>query len=289
MIGPMHCATDLFHPLNDETADGRGGGAEECAIPPVRYVGRCPESGKDLSIGPTARVIAEARSLRTYLDERSQTEDGFTSAHLREPAAGKMFGVMVVANAGGHLGTLRAFSGEWDESWVAPAGWVPSPGRLQDYAEARRETEDRVAELTRQIDEFKARPTSKPIRRQIEEIKIDRGRLSRDLTDKIHAAYRFENALGETLPMTDVQTGSPRPPTGMGDCCAPKLLQAATRLGLAPKGMVEFWWGPPSAMFPRQEGTFYGSCEQKCYPILGFLLRGVEVAETTVGLDTDTR
>ena len=246
-------------------------------LPNVRYVGRCPVSGEERSLGPTPAAIAAAEQLRAYLDSCRQGAGGFRTAHLLEPAAGKMFGVMMCRDRTGEQGTLRAFSGEWD-TWETPAGWVPSSGFLEEYAADRLETETRVAELTRQIDDLKRQSTSKPIRRQIEMIKIERGALSRALTEKIHAAYRFENALGEVLPLNEVDTGGPRPPTGMGDCCAPKLLQAAIRAGLEPLAMVEFWWGAPSAMHPRVEGTYYGSCSEKCYPILGFLLRGVDAA-----------
>ena len=246
-------------------------------VPDVRYAGRCPVTGDELSIGPTPAVIAEAIRLQHYLNTCRNTAEGFSTSHLLEPAAGKMFGVMLCRDTDGGHGTLRAFSGEW-ETWESPDGWVPSSGYLAEYAADRRNTEARVAELTRQIDDLKTRPTSRPLRREIEAIKIERGRLSRALTDRIHAAYRFENALGEVLPLTEVDTGSPRPPTGMGDCCAPKLLQAAIRHDLVPLGMVEFWWGSPSAVHPRVEGTYYGSCRSKCYPILGFLLRGIDAA-----------
>ena len=248
-------------------------------LPDVRYMGRCPETQVELSLGPTPLVIAEARRLRSYLDACKQISDGFSTRHLRQPAAGKMFGVLLCRDKDGNLGTLRAFSGEWD-TWESPVGWVPSSGHLSEYAAAREETEAQVAELTQQIDALRQQSTSKPLRRQIETIKIERGRLSRELTDRIHAAYRFENALGEVLPLTEVDTGGQRPPTGMGDCCAPKLLQAAICQQLTPLGLVEFWWGSPSAVHPRTEGQYYGACQRKCYPILGFLLRGIEAAET---------
>ena len=266
-------SSGLFHALAETPRD-------DIEIPDVRYVGRCPASGDELSLGPTPAVIAAAEELRTCLDSCRRRTSGFSTAHLLEPAAGKMFGVMVCRDAAGRVGALRAFSGEW-ETWETPAGWVPSSGYLEEYAADRHETETHVAELTRQIDELKRLPTSKPIRRQIELIKIERGTWSRALTEKIHAAYRFENALGELLPLNEVDTGGPRPPTGMGDCCAPKLLQAAIREGLEPLGMVEFWWGSPSTMHPRSEGAYYGSCREKCYPILGFLLRGVDAAQVT--------
>lgn len=259
-----------LHPLHDTPADG-------VAVPDVRYAGRCPVTGHELSIGPTPTVLVEAAHLRRQLDAHVHAASGFSTAFLQKPAAGKMFGVLLCRDRSGQLGTLRAFSGEW-LSRQTPAGWVPSCGHLAAYADERDRTEAQVAALTRQIADLKALPTSKPIRRQIETIKIERGRLSRALTDRIHAAYRFENALGEVLPLDEVDTGGARPPTGMGDCCAPKLLQAAIRQGLAPLGMVEFWWGSPSAVHPRTEGVYYGSCRPKCYPILGFLLRGVDAA-----------
>ena len=89
----------------------------------------------------------------------------------------------------------------------------------------------------------------------------------------------MQNFLGEVLPLTQVPSTGTRPPTGMGDCCAPKLLQCAVRHRLEPLGMIEFWWGSPPPALPRVEGAYYGSCEHKCYPILGFLLRGCAAAE----------
>jgi hypothetical protein len=262
-----------FHALTEAPRD-------DIKVPDVRYAGRCPVSGDEFSLEPTPTAIAAAEELRSYLDSCRQNTSGFSTAHLLEPAAGKMFGVMECRDAAGLLGTLRAFSGEWD-TWETPAGWVPSCDYPEEYAADRLKTETHVAEFTRQIDELKQLPTSKPVRRQIEMIKIERGKWSRALTEKIHAACRFENALGEVLPLNEVDTGGSRPPTGMGDCCAPKLLQAAIRSGLKPLGMVEFWWGSPSAVHPRSEGVYYGSCREKCYPILGFLLRGIDAAQVT--------
>ena len=263
----------ILHALGATPAAG-------CKLPDVRYAGRCPVTGEERALGPSDVAVAEAELLRVELNQCREPGDGFSTSHLLEAAAGKMFGVMVCRDAAGSLGTLRAFSGEWD-TWETPAGWVPSSGFLEEYAADRLETEARVAEFTQQIDELKKLPTSKPIRRQIEMIKIERGKWSRALTEKIHAAYRFENVLGEVLPLTQVETGGLRPPTGMGDCCAPKLLQAAIRNDLIPLSMVEFWWGSPSARHPRAEDVYYSSCREKCYPILGFLLRGIEAARVT--------
>lgn len=265
--------SSLLHPLGEPAPT-------DTHVPAVRYVGRSSVAGQDLYIGPNSAAVAEAERLRDFLDARRHASSGFATGCLQEPAAGKMFGVMVCRDGDGQLGTLRAFSGEWPAREL-PAGWVPPVGDVDYYAAERDATEAQIAELTRQIEALGAGPTDRSIRRQIEGLKTARSELSRTLTDRIHAAYRFENALGEVMQLTDVDTLGERPPTGTGDCCAPKLLQAAIRLGLEPLGMVEFWWGSPSAVHPRTEGVYYGSCREKCYPILGFLLRGIDAARVS--------
>lgn len=67
------------------------------------------------------------------------------------------------------------------------------------------------------------------------------------------------------------------PPAGSGECCAPKLLQAAYGLGLRPLCMAEFWLGKSPKEEIRHEGQYYPACRSKCKPILGFMLRGIEV------------
>ena len=209
------------------------------ALPDVRYAGRCPATGRERARGPTPAVIGAAAALKRYLASRRDASTGFCTRELYAPFTGKMFGVMLCRDSGGALGILRAFSGGW-AGQRQPPGWVGPSAHAGEYAAER------------------ARPEA--------------------LTARIHKAYRFENFLGEILPLTEVDTGSPRPPTGMGDCCAPKLLQHAVRHRLEPLGMVEFWWGQSPRTLPRVEGAYYGSCTHKCYPILGFLLRGCNAA-----------
>ena len=67
------------------------------------------------------------------------------------------------------------------------------------------------------------------------------------------------------------------PPSGAGECCAPKLLQYAFVHGLEPVAMAEFWVGAPSHTEIRQEGVFYAPCSGKCVPILRHMLSGLEM------------
>ena len=267
-IDSMHT---LLRPLDKTATDPVG-------LPDVRYFGRCPTTGQERSLRPTPEVIAAAENLKRYLATRRETDTDFNTKSIHAPFTGKMFGVMLCRDAEGHLGTLRAFSGGWASHWQPP-GWVPPSGHVAEFGKQRDKTEAQLAELTQQIETLQIELPADEHRREIEDYKAERRRLSRALTERIHHAYRFENPLGEILPLTEVDTRSPRPPTGMGECCAPKLLQYATRNRLEVLGMVEFWWGTSPPVLPRTEGTYYSSCEHKCYPILGFLLRGVAAAE----------
>lgn len=37
--------------------------------------------------------------------------------------------------------------------------------------------------------------------------------------------------------------------------------------------MAEFWWGESNR--DRKQGEFYGACQERCQPLMGFLLSGL--------------
>lgn len=98
--------------------------------------------------------------------------------------------------------------------------------------------------------------------------------------------FRLLNARGETRSLTDIFADTPlrTPPSGAGECCAPKLLQAAYRQGLTPLAIAEYWYGAPKEGELRIHGQHYPACRGKCLPVLGWMLQGLEV---TPPLDTD--
>lgn len=71
----------------------------------------------------------------------------------------------------------------------------------------------------------------------------------------------------------------PKIPSGAGECCAPKLLQAAWQTGRKPVCMAEFWMGASPKDELRIEGCYYPACSGKCRPILRHMLSGMEVEE----------
>lgn len=111
----------------------------------------------------------------------------------------------------------------------------------------------------------------------IEELKRQRHRMSDDLQRWLFDQYVVLNARGEWRTLTDIfdeATGS-IPPSGAGDCCAPKLLQCAYLLGLRPRCMAEFWWGESPRAELRRHLYYYPACRGKCKPILEHMMRGL--------------
>ena len=109
--------------------------------------------------------------------------------------------------------------------------------------------------------------------RKITELKQQRKQLSRQLQTQMHAAYSLTNFYGKSQSLQQLFPDGT--PTGTGECCAPKLLHYAATHGLKPLAMAEFWWGN-SRVENKVQGEFYGACEERCQPLMGFLLSGLK-------------
>ena len=77
--------------------------------------------------------------------------------------------------------------------------------------------------------------------------------LSAELTTDLAASVVLRNWRGDEVALPDLLERrqqqlsiSRRPPWGVGDCAAPKLLHAAHALGLRPTGLAELWHVPPT-------------------------------------------
>ena len=187
---------------------------------------------------------------------------------------GKMFGVLIVEPSVFSLqysdNYLAAFSAKLDGSYEHE-GFVPPVWEgLED---------ERIRGLV-----------ENPIGHSKEE--------SRRLQRLLFANYNFVNGKGESKNLLEIfkeekpiipidewfssavsnQPSAFRlPPSGAGECCAPKLLQYALTHGLKPIALAEFWVGAPSRTEIRQEGAFYAPCSGKCVPILKHVLEGLQV------------
>jgi len=197
---------------------------------------------------------------------------------------GKMFGVLVydemsaslngdASRNGGHY--LAAFSAMLDGSYNHE-GFVPPVL-----------TSERMNELTNE---------GMPVGHSKKE--------SQRLQRLLFAQYNLRNGKGESKNLLEIfasekpilskeeffgkssiinhpsSIGEAMPPSGAGECCAPKLLQYALTHGLKPIALAEFWIGAPSKTEIRHEGAFYAPCSGKCVPILRHMLQGIEVEQT---------
>ncbi|TNJ42975.1 RNA pseudouridine synthase [Tamlana fucoidanivorans] len=113
----------------------------------------------------------------------------------------------------------------------------------------------------------------------IDALKQKRAALSATLQSQLHQQYRFLNANGEECSLLDIfrDTVTPIPPAGSGECAAPKLFQYAYQNHLEPLAMAEFWWGVSPKSEVRKHKQFYPSCRSKCEPILGHMMKGLQV------------
>lgn len=111
----------------------------------------------------------------------------------------------------------------------------------------------------------------------IKTLKILRRQKSAELQDKLFRHYRFLNAAKESKSLFDLfcENADSVPPSGAGECTAPKLLQHAFEQGYRPIALGEFWWGRSPDSEIRKHRHFYGACNTKCRPILSHMLSGL--------------
>lgn len=114
--------------------------------------------------------------------------------------------------------------------------------------------------------------------KKLKELRKEKSNL---LQTKLFQQYKFLNILNERKDLIEIfeHTSIKRPPAATGDCAAPKLLQYAFMNGLIPIAMAEFWWGNPPKSEIRKHKQYYPACRGKCEPILGHMLKGLDVDE----------
>lgn len=112
-----------------------------------------------------------------------------------------------------------------------------------------------------------------------EALKGKRRRESEALQHWLFSNFMLLNARGESRSVLDIFAETPLriPPSGAGECCAPKLLQEAYRRGWRPVAMAEYWYGRPKQGEVRIHGRHYPACRGKCLPILRWMLQGLDV------------
>lgn len=153
-----------------------------------------------------------------------------------------------------------------------------------------KESQFMKAELRRRKQEYSARIANADARvteydNHIAGLKSLRRRMSDSLQHWIFSRFRMLNALGQAKDLNDIFAeyhaatgcGTAVPPSGAGECCAPKMLQYAYANGYHPLCMAEFWYGTSPKAEMRRHLHYYPACHGKCRPILLHMLRGLSV------------
>jgi hypothetical protein len=242
----------------------------------IKTGGYCRKCGRDHWLGP-GNTAFFCRELMHRL-EKFKTIDHFSqqpgslktleTALLFGPSRGKMFGVMECLAPDGSAIVLYAFSGQYNGIWLVD-GWVPPLFAIDEFFNLTADKEKQIKQLGRTIDQ--CLPHSGDWLAQRKKRRL----LSRKLMLDIHGLYRLTNFRGETASLEEAFIGSNGIPTGTGDCCAPKLLNYAAKNNLRPLGISEFFWGKENRSGGHRHGAFAASCAEKCQPILGFMLCGL--------------
>jgi len=247
-----------------------------------RTGGFCKRCGVDHRLGPGNTQIL-CQDLMGRLDLLGTIDlfslppgnhAAFSTDSLFGEERGKMFGVMECLQTDGTSRILYAFSGQYNGSWLVE-GWVPPIFDIDLFLSLTIEREKRIKALGRAIDGYTPHSYNWLAKRK------ERRQLSRTVMREIQDLYRFTNFRGKTADLREVFSGNKGIPTGTGDCCAPKLLHFAVRNNLYPLGISEFFWGRENQSGSHRHGSFASACVEKCEPILGFMLCGLEECRQT--------
>ena len=215
--------------------------------------------------------MREFRELRRldYLAGPEAADPRLSFDHLFQGERGHMFGVLECRDRMDRPVILRAFS-SLHEGIRMVEGWVPPVLSPETYRDLVLPGQAEIKRLSRRMKE------SQPGSPQHVRLFQERRGISRRLMRQIQSRYIFLNFRGEEASLRDAYLHADSIPGGVGECCAPKLLNHAARQGLRPVGIAEFYWGGQNLSGRSALEDFHPCCEARCRPILGFLLCGVQ-------------
>ena len=261
--------------------------------------GWCTACGQQHSLPRTPEAEMEACALLSQIDKHRRFDlfgpDADDDARFKTDSmtSGKMLGVLLCQD--GSL--LRAFSGLLGGTAHCP-GWA---GPVSVPLESSLAYSSRFSQI---LEHVRAAAVSAEPPRS-EHRRIHRA-LSAELSTELEERVVLRNARGLRARLVDVLQDT-KVPGGVGDCAAPKLLIEAYERGLTPAAMAEVWYEAPVRRSTKQHGvldgvqhrvttrrigrarrehgSFHPACEERCKPIMGFLLCGLGQAHGTTQHD----
>ncbi|MBQ9357390.1 MAG: RluA family pseudouridine synthase [Prevotella sp.] len=155
----------------------------------------------------------------------------------------------------------------------------------EQQADMTRQSQFQKAELRRMKKQWTAKlqllhDRLAPLQEAIRLLQHERQNSSEALQQWLFDHFVMLNAKGEKLTLTQIFAATPQrvPPSGAGECCAPKLLQYAFLHQLQPLAIAEFWQGESPKTEVRHPGHYYPACRGKCKPILEWMLKSIPLS-----------
>jgi len=151
--------------------------------------------------------------------------------------------------------------------------FVPSLVSVQDVDSALLQNDKKIHQLTDEINQLrKTSETSDLLKNLMQE----RTKLTTESLKKVFALYKFTCFDGSVITLNQIIKlhNNKLPPTGTGDCCAPKLLSYAFEHNLEPVSMDEVYFGGNTKN--KISGESYCPCDERCGFILPHIL-GLEI------------
>ena len=151
--------------------------------------------------------------------------------------------------------------------------FVPSIVSSEQIDQALKENDKEIHELTEQINELTLINKASPQRARLLKKRTD---LTDSSLQKVFHLYLFTKYDGRKLSLNGIikSHNNHLPPTGTGDCCAPKLLSYAFEKDYEIISMDEVYYGRDTKN--KKNGISYAPCDERCGYILPSIM-GLEI------------
>ena len=211
---------------------------------------------------------------------------------------GVMIGALVCVNADGERVVLEALSGisvaalrplQQAQGPQGPRGVgepvepplkktiVPPIVSPKEIEQALAKNDKKIHELTDILRPLRQAQGPRGVGEPVEpHLKEQRTKLTTESLLNVFSLYTFTRFDGKKITLNEIiqAHGGKLPPTGTGDCCAPKLLSYAFEHNLTPISMDEVFYGRDTKN--KTNGTSYPPCDERCGYILPYIL-GLEI------------
>ena len=204
--------------------------------------------------------------------------EGQISLERTNPAV--MIGALVCRDADGKRVSIRTVSGNSrflkSTKNVDGIFYAPAIVSSEQIRMALSENDGEIHALTEKICALE-KDGGADSKMRASELSKKRTVLTTDSLKKFHALYYFHSLTGKKFSLREIcdRKKIVLPPTGVGECCAPKLLDFAAKNGLSPISMAEIVYDP-NKNDAQKNLESVPPCDPRCSIILPDML-GLEI------------